>query len=160
MNNFLQMCYSGDLKKIQEHLQSDISILNQTSLTGESPLHIAVKRNNIQLCIILLEKKIDYNAKNFVGLTPLMMSCKYKNPAVTKLLLQQDSIQVNTKDISGKTAPMYAVESNCVSCINLLTLCWLGFFRSFRHKWCSSSTVEISKTFLTLGCRGHWCDQI
>ena len=42
----------------------------------------------------------------------------------------------------------------------LLTLCWLGFFRSFRHKWCSSSTVEISKTFLTLGCRGHWCDQI
>ena len=121
MNNFLQMCYSGDLKKIQEHLQSDISILNQTSLTGESPLHIAVKRNNIQLCIILLEKKIDYNAKNFVGLTPLMMSCKYKNPAVTKLLLQQDSIQVNTKDISGKTAPMYAVESNCVSCINLLS---------------------------------------
>ena len=41
-----------------------------------------------------------------------------------------------------------------------LTLCWLGVFRSFRHKWCSSSTVEILKKFLKLGCRGHWCDQI
>jgi ankyrin repeat protein len=45
----------------------------------ETGLHIAAKRNNIDVLILLLEYKSDYEFKDLLGRTPLHIAIVYNN---------------------------------------------------------------------------------
>ena len=57
-------------------------------MSNDSPLHIAVKNNNIDLVKMLLESQCDVHAVNAEGLTPLQLATQTGNTEIVALLLQ------------------------------------------------------------------------
>ena len=54
----------------------------------DSPLHIAVKNNNVDLVKMFLERQYDVHAVNAEGLTPLQLAVQQGNTEMVALLLQ------------------------------------------------------------------------
>ena len=57
-------------------------------MSNDSPLHIAVKNNNIDLVKMLLESQCDVHAVNAEGQTPLQLATQTGNTEMVALLLQ------------------------------------------------------------------------
>lgn len=75
------LAQSGDLIALQIKLQDDPSLINQrNSILLQTPLHVAAGSNNVEIVKFLLEwkgaEKIELEAKNMYGETPLHMAAK------------------------------------------------------------------------------------
>lgn len=79
--------------------------LEYVSIDGDSPLHIAVSQDNIEIVSLLLSHSANSNAKNKRGMTPLM---KTRTPEIIKMLIKYGA-NVNMKDNDGDTALHHAV---------------------------------------------------
>lgn len=77
--------------------------LNLQNRSGDTPLHILVKRTNKFLLDKFLKRKANVNIANKDGKTPLMEA--WVEPAITKLLLEAGA-RVNDRDKDGNTALM------------------------------------------------------
>lgn len=79
---------------------------------GHTPLHSAIKRNNVKIVELLLkeEQDTDVNCVNFEGRTPLHCAIVYGNIYISGLLLQRPGIDINKQDIWGNTSLHYATE--------------------------------------------------
>ncbi|ONK67191.1 uncharacterized protein A4U43_C06F17240 [Asparagus officinalis] len=72
---------SGDLFGLEKRLQQNPSLLNErNSIMSQTPLHVAAGNNNVGIVRFLLEykgtEKIELEAKNMYGETPLHMAAK------------------------------------------------------------------------------------
>ena len=81
---------------------------------GSTALIFACYRGNKKLVKLLLDysDKIDLNASDYLGFTVLMSACFNGDKDIVKLLLNQadKTIDVNARDISGRTASDWAKE--------------------------------------------------
>ncbi|CAM8960296.1 unnamed protein product [Rhodiola kirilowii] len=86
------LAQSGDLAAFQEFLRRNPSLLNdRNAIMAQTPLHVAAGYNKAEIVRFLLElkepEKIELEAKNMYGETPLHMAAKNGCTEAAKLLL-------------------------------------------------------------------------
>ena len=87
-------------------------------LNGDAPLHLAIRRENVDIITLLLEKKgpdIDINKEDEDGDT--LISQAMKNMEILELLLEKfgDELDVNRRNSMGKTV----IQKSCKNYFNL-----------------------------------------
>ncbi|KAK1314329.1 hypothetical protein QJS10_CPA06g00670 [Acorus calamus] len=98
---------SGDLIGLQKRLQEDPSLLNaRNDIMAQTPLHIAAGYNNVGIMRVLLDsrghEKIELEARNMYGETPLHMAAKNGCNEALQLLLDHGAF-VEAKANNGMT---------------------------------------------------------
>ena len=90
-----------------------------SSLNGDNALHIAAKFNSVTVANILLNYKIDINARNKKGETALYIATENNNKYVTELLLNYNA-DVNIK-CKYNISPLHnACENGCLFTVKTL----------------------------------------
>ncbi len=99
---------------IQLLLEHDCSTINEKDKYGDTALMYAVARDT-ELAQVLLRFGAKPNLANNKRSTPLMKAVLKENIPMVKLLLEQNDIDINSKDREGKTALMFAVSPEMIS---------------------------------------------
>ena len=94
---------NGDSKEVEKLLEDtffrekkDINKLDNE--TGDTPLNLAIKKNNSVIVQILLKNSADYTIKNVEGDTPLTAAIKINNPAIVELLLENNPHAISLRN--------------------------------------------------------------
>jgi ankyrin repeat protein len=95
-------------EKIAEMLIAAGASLEIKNEQGETPLHIAAKRGNVDVGENLLINKANVNVTAKSGITPLMMACIMPHFPFVSMLAQAPGINVNAADDMGDTALHYS----------------------------------------------------
>lgn len=93
-------------------IQENPASITSFDREGQTPLHLAIKRNNLLVLKALLDKdlNVNVNIKNKDGETPLLYASKLDNINAAKLLLERD-VDIYAQDSYGKDA-LYFSNSN------------------------------------------------
>uniref|UniRef100_A0A8C6SAF2 Ankyrin repeat and SOCS box containing 2a, tandem duplicate 1 n=1 Tax=Neogobius melanostomus TaxID=47308 RepID=A0A8C6SAF2_9GOBI len=94
-------------------------MVNKRTDHGETALHIAVNRENLDCTIILLQNGADPDSTNYDKETPLYKACERSNTALVAMLLDYGA-EVNFHCIQGWTALQEAVVRNNVEICEML----------------------------------------
>ena len=97
---------------------------NTKNHCGSTVLHIAVERNNVDLCkYILNNEKCDLNARDEDDNTPLHLAARQGLTNIAKLLLTDKRCSLNLQNSGGNTALHLAVKSNSRELIVAMKSC-------------------------------------
>ena len=75
-----------------------VADVNCWTKSYSTPLHEAIKRQNLQTCTILIDNFADVNSKCIQGKTPLHYACELGNMDLVKLLSNRREIYINIDD--------------------------------------------------------------
>ncbi|XP_058085117.1 uncharacterized protein LOC131232711 [Magnolia sinica] len=119
---------SGDLIGLQKKLEENPSLLNaRNDVMAQTPLHVAAGYNNVEIVKFLLDwrgpEKIELEAKNMYGETPLHMAAKNGCNEAARLLLDRGA-SLTAKANNGMTPLHLAVWSSprIEDCLTVKTL--------------------------------------
>ncbi|KAH9380024.1 hypothetical protein HPB48_006158 [Haemaphysalis longicornis] len=80
------------------------ALVGQRTLTGDTPLHLAVGSGCLDLVELLLHHAPDPNVRErHWGATPLHLACRLKRPDLAELLLRFNRVDVNAMDYGRRT---------------------------------------------------------
>jgi uncharacterized protein len=110
--------YQGDKQKVESLLKTyDI---NSTTKVGLMPLHIAIKKRDIDLIKFLLDQGADIEAQDDKGFSPLYYSVVMNHIPIATLLLSQGA-NPNTKNNIGNTPVHQMAHKNRTEMFELFT---------------------------------------
>jgi ankyrin repeat protein/serine/threonine protein kinase len=92
---------------------------NLKDVSGQTPLHLAIVDDKIEIVKLLLEYLVDYNLKDNLGNTPLILAIKKNRIEIVELLLQYGA-DVNLKDDEGRSPLYLAIMDNNIRIVELL----------------------------------------
>ncbi|GAB6022752.1 hypothetical protein CHUAL_006847 [Chamberlinius hualienensis] len=93
-----------------------------TATDGDTPLHMAVIRNNIKLIKILIDNyDADVDSSNNDGRTPLHEAVINNNIAIVTMLIEDFQANVDAVDINGNTPLHWSVMINSLEMFTLLS---------------------------------------
>ncbi|MFZ9001140.1 MAG: ankyrin repeat domain-containing protein [Bacteriovoracaceae bacterium] len=98
---------------------SKVDVNHKDDNDGETPLHIAVKNNDIPSARNLLENNADPNQQDKKGRTPLMIAVKSQNFDMVLLLLKYTP-DINHKDNNSNDALNLAIQTKNKEILDLL----------------------------------------
>jgi len=110
-NPLINAIINNDIETVKSFIKSkniNINILNY-----------AIKENNIEIVLLLLENGADVNAKNNNGETCLYYATKENNIEIVQLLLENGA-DINAINNYGKTPLIYSIWSNNKDIVELL----------------------------------------
>ncbi|XP_056653325.1 titin homolog isoform X2 [Monodelphis domestica] len=116
------------MKAVQCQQEECVSILllhgadpNMVDESSSSALHYAAAGGNLRIVERLLESKANMEARDKLGLTPLLLAVKNHHEAMVDLFLKNGA-NVNAKDNSKRTALMMAISNkfNPTSLVQLI----------------------------------------
>ncbi|KAK4223789.1 ankyrin repeat-containing domain protein [Podospora fimiseda] len=97
-------CHSrGDISLLESAIHSNPHLINSKDRLGDSPLHWATCRNNIDAMRLLIESGAGVDSPNDSGHTPLLVSVFSGSSDATSFLLQNFDVDVNASSLGGKT---------------------------------------------------------
>lgn len=119
---FLKACKHDDLVTVRDCIEHGVNVNVKTASGNHFGLLYAVEYNNTKLCDLLLaHPDIDVNNRTqSFNMTPLMMSCIQNDVDISKKLVDTSGIDLNQRDINGRTAAMIAAASDNPNCTKLL----------------------------------------
>ena len=94
---------SGDIDNIRwrvEKFSRQPNEFNRKNNQGETPLHVAIPTENIEMCELLIEGGADVNIRDNKGQTALHIASEEGHSEVVKLLINAGA-DVNIKDKNG-----------------------------------------------------------
>jgi len=97
----------GDCCKVQFLIQLEPRMMETKSVNGIRPLHLAAGMGDLQIVKILLNNRVNVNARCFNNTTPLMKAAEAGEPAVVRIL-NIPGLEINARDKRGWTALHYA----------------------------------------------------
>lgn len=112
-NNLINFIECGNIQKIIDYLDKDISDINKLNDNGISPLHMAVINGNIEVINILLKYGSDPNKRSTNNRqTPLHFAYIFKNTLSNKIinLLLKYNANPNLEDINNKKPCEYGIK--------------------------------------------------
>jgi ankyrin repeat protein len=68
-----------------------------------TPLHLAIKNNNVECVRLMLDQGAPLNARNVSGRTPLHLACECVNARIVAMLIGE-SAKINATDVKGQSA--------------------------------------------------------
>ncbi|GAB1600874.1 BRCA1-associated RING domain protein 1-like [Argonauta hians] len=86
---------------------------------GETPLHVAVIKNNLSKVCSQISEGANVNTKDHAGWTPLHEACHHGYEKVAKMLLDNGAL-INTPGSENDTALHDAVRNGRIGCVKLL----------------------------------------
>ena len=92
---------------------------NLKDANGQTPLHLAIADDKIEIVKLLLEYLVDYNSKDNSGNIPLTLAIKKNRIEIVELLLQY-GVDPNLKDDEGKFPLYLAIMDNNLEMVELL----------------------------------------
>ncbi|MDR1385885.1 MAG: ankyrin repeat domain-containing protein [Planctomycetaceae bacterium] len=95
-------CYKNIRPKVFDVLSEHTVNINIKTDDGKTPLHLAVEKNNVELCMKLIDAGADINAKTADGKTLLHVAVEKNNIELCMKLIDT-GVDVNAKDINGDT---------------------------------------------------------
>ena len=107
-----------NLEKIEVMIKSGLVDLKAKDEDGWTPLHVASRRNRIEIAKLLIDRGADVEAK-VDGWTPLHLASYWNRIETAKLLLERGA-DVNAKDNEGATPLHLASWNNCIEIAKLL----------------------------------------
>jgi len=124
-NDLIEAIFNGDEEYLSKELLKDPNCTNSIVYDyGDgivTLMHIAVEKNHVNICKMLLETT-DMNAKSLtIQNTPLMQSCQKNNVDITSIFLSYSAIDINASNNIGHTALIRCIQSNSIECFDLLT---------------------------------------
>ena len=84
LNNAIK---NNDINLAEKIIADDIFAVNGQNHFGLTPLHIAVKNNNLSFVELLLKSGADIDSEDNKGRTPLFYAIAEKNLTITKYLI-------------------------------------------------------------------------
>lgn len=99
-------------------------LLCQADIDGNTPIHFAAYRGNIQIIAELIKQGCDYTVKNNTGLTVMHMAAQGDRPNVLLYFKEKYHMNINQKDINGSTPLHWACYTSSENAINFL-LSWI-----------------------------------
>ena len=84
------------------------------------PIHYAILFNSFKVLELLIDKKVNINAKDGNGNTPLITAIKTKNIDITKFLLKQSTVNLNITNSVGETALHIACNYELDTIVDIL----------------------------------------
>ena len=106
-------------KEIFEFLIAEKADLNLRNKDGNTLLHIAIEKKDIELVKYLLEKNANVNIQNFMGDTPLMQAIYFDQTEIIGLILEKKP-DLNLKDREGMTALVHAIDKKQIDTVKSL----------------------------------------
>jgi len=108
--NIFNAVLTGDLAKVKEFIEKEPKLVkakvNGSGWYSSTPLHLATQKDNVEIVKYLIEKGADINGLRDDFMTPLMMA----GINVSKVLVES-GVDINYRNIEGRTAIFYAVET-------------------------------------------------
>ena len=111
--------YDGH-RQVAELLLANQADINAQSVTGETPLHVAVRKGHRELVELLLSRNADVNARDRQDRTPLHVAAAAGHAEVVRALLGENA-DLLARDKSGRTPKATASESGHWEIVALLT---------------------------------------
>lgn len=99
--------------------QSNTALKVVTNHKGETPLHLAAGKGNIELVTLLLEKGAPVNVQDTQGMTPLMNAAARGHLEIIHLLVEHDA-DINKVTKAGISACMLASHAGHTEIVNAL----------------------------------------
>ncbi len=93
--------------------------LNTRNFSGEAPLHEAVRKQNRDFVVYLVERGAELDARDGRGSTPLAVASREAQTSIAQYLLKSGS-SVDHRDYSGSTPLYYSVEAGQLDLVKLL----------------------------------------
>lgn len=112
--------YSGCVGVVKHLLSASGANANVYNIWRRTPLHFAALTVNPPAVLALLEAKADVNAQDADGCTPLHHAVKMKSEFITRVLAEQDGINLEAQDINGDTPLAVATRNNTTEVVNVL----------------------------------------
>lgn len=102
----------AEYEELPEFYGMQLDKVNLKGNSGDSPLHVAVHRKDVEEVVSLLAAGADPNSRGELGYTPLLIAASNDLTAIVKLLLQAGA-QRDTANDDGLT-PMGIAKSEKV----------------------------------------------
>jgi len=117
IDKFWKAIEDGDLELIKTLIENiDIDIQNGE---GDTPLHLGVKKKNLELVNFFIKEGVDLNTQNVVGHTPLHISAGLGTFELTKALVEAGA-KVDLRDLSGQSPFHFATWNQHFEIVNYL----------------------------------------
>lgn len=119
--NFIKSVKDGDGAKVQALLAAPGSTVarSRDPGTGESALHIVVKRRDVNWTAFLLQRGVDANAGDKTGETPLGLAARIGFSEGARMLIAGGA-QVDGANKRGETPLIIAVQGRRLDMVQLL----------------------------------------
>ena len=125
-----------------------VAALNKPDMNGDTPLHIAARRNMFSIVEMLLVcQDVDPNAKNTSGETALITACSSDCFECAQILMSIQGCNLNKQDNEGNTALHVAVHHGNSNLVRIL-LC--------NHS-CDPNISELAPLHLSVNIKGTKC---
>lgn len=111
---------SGDVNRVQSILEQRPEVVNDRTIAGSTPLHLAVGMNNAAITRLLIEKGADVNATTKEGFTPLHWAA-YMNAGGAASILVQHGADLRLKTKGGDTAIEIAEREKSSAVVTAIT---------------------------------------
>ena len=98
-----KMCSNGEVDALSNVLLKKPRMVEETSKTGATLLHIACHRGRLDICIVLLLKGAKIDCIDDMGFTPLMVCAQFKQSDCARMLIARGA-DVNMVNKRRQTA--------------------------------------------------------
>lgn len=92
----------SDYQMLPEYLAYELVDVNQVSMFGDYPLHVAAVRGSIEEIEVLLQHGANINAKGEYDFTPLHHAVEHGHSEAVKFLLEKGA-DINIKNVDEMT---------------------------------------------------------
>ncbi|MCE5323900.1 phosphodiester glycosidase family protein [bacterium] len=141
---------SGDLARVQELVNDDPTLVNSQDVSGATPLHWAVDRNQRAMVDLLIALGANINAKKKNGVTPTHIAAGEGRNEILEILLTR-SADVNAKDNYGRTPISIARYRQKAEAVKILAAHGVSGSTIVRGIETSHKSVSYSRAYV----RGH-----
>lgn len=118
--------------------------INAIDSEGETPLHYAVKSNNLKMVKYLLDCGADINLIDIRGMTPYTLAIKNKTEEMVALI-ENFYPNIDIQDSYGKTSLMYAAETMEPEFVKNLVKKGADVNKEDNYKW--TPMMYVAKSF-------------
>jgi ankyrin repeat protein len=103
-------------KRIVENIIERGADINAKRRSGDTPINLAIRNDQVEIIRILIENGADINARGKYGLTPLHLA----NNSELAIILLNNGADINAKSESGNTPLICAIVTNKLDIVKIL----------------------------------------